>query len=379
MKVIIDNSNLFAGGGIQVAVSFLNDIKEGGFSNSYEYHVIQSPNMLEQIDTSKFPANFIFYNLSHQTTKSISFRKEKLKEIESKVNPACIFTVFGPSYHKSKAPKVVGFAIPYIIYSDSPFFKTISIFQKLKFKMYAKLKSFAFIKNSDSLIFETDNARKVFVKRTNYKLPSYTVSNTLNEIFNKKNEWTEIHLKNRKKTNILFLTANYPHKNIQILDEVISVLTDKYKLTDFKFYLSVNKDEISLNAKSYDFIEFLGKVPLNQIPSLYQQTQLTFIPTLLEVFSATYLESMYMERPIIASDMPFSRDICSDAAIFCSPLNANQYAEAIINLIQDDLLVESLVNKGKSNLKRFGTSLDRTKEYLSIIEKTIKSHGKNIR
>ena len=28
MKILIDNSNLFAGGGIQVATSFLNDLKE---------------------------------------------------------------------------------------------------------------------------------------------------------------------------------------------------------------------------------------------------------------------------------------------------------------------------------------------------------------
>ncbi len=43
---------------------------------------------------------------------------------------------------------------------------------------------------------------------------------------------------------------------------------------------------------------------------------MVFIPTLLEVFSATYLEAMLMKKPIIASDLEFSRDICGESAYF---------------------------------------------------------------
>ncbi|MDV3583331.1 hypothetical protein CMU85_17665 [Elizabethkingia anophelis] len=120
MKLIIDNSNLFAGGGLQVAASFLRDLKKMNLSD--EFHIIQSLNAIKVIENEQFPDNFTFYNLGKSEEKSKSKRIRSVKRIESIVNPDCIFTLFGPSYHKSKYPKLVGFAIPYIIYQNSPFF-----------------------------------------------------------------------------------------------------------------------------------------------------------------------------------------------------------------------------------------------------------------
>ena len=95
---------------------------------------------------------------------------------------------------------------------------------------------------------------------------------------------------------------------------------------------------------------------------------IVLMPTLLEIFSTTYLEAMYMQVPIIASDMGFARDICWDSALFCSPLNAKDYAEKILMLSENSNLRNELITKGTENLKRFGTSMDRTQKYLEIIK-----------
>ena len=76
MKILIDNSNLFAGGGIQVANSFISDLKEINESNNI-YHIIQSPNSAKSIDKNKFSKNFIFYDLDDETTKSKTKRMSK--------------------------------------------------------------------------------------------------------------------------------------------------------------------------------------------------------------------------------------------------------------------------------------------------------------
>ncbi|HFK5521418.1 TPA: hypothetical protein ACG0AP_003854, partial [Elizabethkingia anophelis] len=102
MKLIIDNSNLFAGGGLQVAASFLRDLKKMNLSD--EFHIIQSLNAIKVIENEQFPDNFTFYNLGKSEEKSKSKRIRSVKRIESIVNPDCIFTLFGPSYHKSKYP-----------------------------------------------------------------------------------------------------------------------------------------------------------------------------------------------------------------------------------------------------------------------------------
>ncbi|WP_316247893.1 glycosyltransferase [Elizabethkingia miricola] len=174
---------------------------------------------------------------------------------------------------------------------------------------------------------------------------------------------------------MLFLTANYPHKNMDVIPEVIKILKHKYKFNDFKFLITLQSEELNFPEYCEEYIEYLGKVDLKKIPSLYNQSQMVFIPTLLEVFSATYLEAMLMKKPIIASDLEFSRDICGESAYFCEPVNAESYADAIFRLANDENLRNSLVSKGTENLKRFGSSMERTVSYLNIIKTLIKKNA----
>ncbi|SKB87548.1 Glycosyltransferase involved in cell wall bisynthesis [Soonwooa buanensis] len=376
MKILIDNSNLVAGGGIQVAISFLKDLIT--LAHDDQYIVVQSHYIANAINKEDFPTNFSFYNLDKETDKSKSKKIKFLKNFENKVSPDIIFTVFGPSYHKSNFPKVVGFAIPYIIYPESPFLKNISLKEKIYYKSLDVLKTYCFKKYSDALIFETDNAREVFVKKKNYKKATYTVSNTLNEVFYNKQNWKKIDIPQLDLTNanILCLTANYAHKNLAIIPKVIDALQKIDQDFKFKFYITLEQQDINFPEEYNSYIVFIGKIELSNIPSLYQQMNIIFIPTLLEVFSATYLEAMYMGKPIVASDMPFSRDICKDNALYCAPLKGEEYAKAIYNLKKDKTLEKILVKKGLENVKNFGTSMDRTLSYLDIFKKTLYASNK---
>lgn len=370
MKILIDNSNLFAGGGIQVAVSFLNDLKK--IENQYEYHVIQSSSSAKAIDKKHFPSNFIFYDLD---TFSIAEKIKKVKNIEKVVQPNCIFTIFGPSYHKSKCPKIVGFAFGQMIYQDSPFYKKMTFLHRLKYKMIIFLKKKLFVKNSDVLIFETDHAREVFNYLTSNKIQSYTVSNTLNSIFERRNDWQDFKIE-KTSLDILCLAANYPHKNLDILPRVIDEMLRLDPSLSFKFYVSLTKEELHFDDKYDDYLHYMGRVELEKLPSLYSQMDILFMPTLLETFSTTYLEAMYMKVPIVASDMEFARDICEDSALYCSPLDATEYAEKKLLLYNSQAIRKDLTEKGSENLKRFGTSMDRTKKYLEIIKQTISNANK---
>ena len=365
MKIIIDNSNLFAGGGIQVATSFLYDLIS--INTDDDFFVIQSPSSSKQIKKSQFPENFHFYDLEEKDS-SIFNRRKFVKAIEKNINPNVIFTTFGPSYHKSNYPKVVGFAIPFLIYLDSPFFSQISLTSKIKLKILGSVKKYLFNRNSNVLIFETDESRKIFNNLYKHKTKSYTVSNTLNEIFFNENKWVNYTLTNNSSFNILCLTANYPHKNLKIIPYIIDVLISRYKMKNFRFILSLSKSELGFDDKYDSYISYIGVININQIPFLYKQVQIVFMPTLLEVFSTTYLEAMYMGKPIISSDMGFAREICKDSALYCNPLNIDDYAQNIYKLNIDNSFYFNLVDKGKENVKRFGNSQDRTQSYLNIIK-----------
>lgn len=365
MRILIDHSNLIVGGGIQVGTSYLNDLRN--IESNHEFFIIQSYNSKNSIDKSLFPSNFSFYDLDESALYSIFKRRKMVVALELKYSPDIIFVTFGPSYHKSKFPKIVGFAIPYLIYPDSPFFRLISMFERLKYKLLGAIKKRAFIKYSDALIFETENAREVFSKFLNKEMKTFTVNNTLNEIFFDKNRWNSIAIDTKSSFRILCLTANYKHKNLAIIPDIIDELLSKFDFKDFKFVISASENELLFESKYGNFIEYLGKVPLDQVPDLYCKVDLSFQPTLLEVFSTTYLEAMFMKKPIIASNMPFARDICADAAIYCNPSSASEYAKAIYQLRNDEQLREVLIEKGQINFNRFGKSIDRTECYLNII------------
>ena len=54
----------------------------------------------------------------------------------------------------------------------------------------------------------------------------------------------------------------------------------------------------------------LGTIDLKKCSEIYRQCSVVLQPSLLEVFSATYIEAMYFQRPLLVPDVVFARDIC---------------------------------------------------------------------
>lgn len=372
MKILIDNSCLYAGGGVQVALSFLNDLLKLDILN--EYHVVQSYAISSLIDEEKFDNRFYFYHLDSKCQRSIIKRSKKVKLIEDSVFPDVIFTTFGPSYHKSNFPKVVGFAIGHIVYPDSLFFNKLSLFALIKIKLLNRIKDCFFYSNSDALIFETDDARVRYDKHISSRLPTFTVSNTLNSIFLDENEWKCYNIE-KSDFDILYLTANYLHKNLLIIPKVIDEIISRSPNLHFKFHLSMLREELGFDSKYDQYINYLGHVTVEEVPSLYKKMDALFMPTLLEIFSASYLEAMYMQVPIVASDLSFARDICGKAAIYAEADSAKDYADCILELMSNASLRKELVSLGSDNLKRFGSSIDRTMKYLVILNNCKKNEA----
>lgn len=366
MNILVDCTNQKVGGGIQVATSFINDLKE--LDLPHQFIVVLSRQMVNNFDRSKFPSNIKILDLPQGVDNKMAISKYLLG-IEKEYKIDKVFCVFGPSYYKSMVPKVVGYALPHFIYKDSPYFKKISLKASIRLFFLEKIQVYLFKKNSDALVFETEDAANKFKNNFNYRRSTYVVSNTLNEIFTKPELWKRTKVKTDPNTyKILCLGANYPHKNIAILPAVIdSLLKNNFK--NFKFYISLEKSDLNFEEKYNQYIHYMGKIDLMELPELYKSIDVVFMPTLLEVFSATYLEAMHMERPIVASNMSFARDICQDSAVYFNPVSAESAAEQLLKVYQDESLKAELLERAKVNIQRFGNSMDRTKKYLNIILK----------
>lgn len=110
-----------------------------------------------------------------------------------------------------------------------------------------------------------------------------------------------------------------------------------------------------------------------ECPSLYEQCDITFQPTLLECFTATYPEAMRMGIPIVTTDLEFARGLCGDAACYYSAIDPVAAAEAIYKVATDKKYAAKLVVNGKEQLKKFDNYEQRADKLIGILEDMVKN------
>ena len=96
MIILINTSTLYVGGGVQVALSFINELKQ--INRVHEYYILLSQITHERLDQKTFPNNFHFY-LIERSPALLQTRKEvvaKLDSLEKQIEPDMVFSVFGP-------------------------------------------------------------------------------------------------------------------------------------------------------------------------------------------------------------------------------------------------------------------------------------------
>ena len=381
MKIILNVSNLFLGGGVQVAISFLHELKF--IKKKYKYFVFLSNPISGQIEEHLFPKNFKFYKI----TKPISPLKtrplviKELNKLEAEIMPDIVFTLFGPSYWKPYAKNLVGFADPWLLNPTSVAYKQLSYFHRMRRRLLNFYKKYYLKREAKNFIIETNDGKN---KLSRYlKIPKnriFVVNNSISHVFDHKKFLSEkndfyIKLPKKKKNEfrLLLISNNYPHKNLKIIKDVIPYI----KMFNIKFILTLEEKDFRENFQGLDdYIINIKKINLNSCPSIYDQCDALFLPTLLEVFSVSYLESMKMQKPILTSNYSFAKDICGNAALYFDPLDPKDISKKILNLLKNSKLRIQLINNGLRRLEIFKSSKFRAENYLKILNK-ISKHDLN--
>ncbi len=379
MKIILNTTNLTPGGGMQVAYSVIHECRK---YDEHEFHVFLGATLSAQIDKNKFPPNFFFYEFEGESLFSVFngiATINKLTKAENSIRPDVVFSVFGPSYWSPEAPHLMGFAIPYFIYRESPYFKQIGLAEHVKWLLLSWMKKFFFLRNAAYYHVETADVKR---RLSGYLSVSpeqiFTISNTCNAVYAayKENPVRKSEITLPGSYNLLCLSAYYKHKNLEILNKVIPVLKSMgYQDVNFVLTLKPEIYEQLFTVEAKSQITNLGPLPVSDCPEVYSLVDAVFLPTLLECFSANYPEAMIMEKPVLTSDLGFAREICRDAALYFDPLHENDIAEKIIQLMNDEDLQKTLVENGKERLKDFDTAESRTRKYLDACGLIVKNSG----
>lgn len=370
MNILINCSNLKIGGGLQVAHSFVSSLKDFSL---HSFVVVCSSELSNQFDTHTFPKNvkFISYNIAPKAIKTITGKDIFLDKIVLENEIEVVFSVFGPTYWKPKVKHIVGYAKPHYVYTDSPFFKTLSMMSSLKLNLKKFFHMYDFKHNNQVLITENEDvSQRLRAILSNKEI--HTVTNYYNQIFDQVEKWeNNLQLPKFEGFTMLTVSANYPHKNLQIIPKVITYLNQNYKDFKFRFVVTLKEGELVFkqDESSNKNIVYLGKTNINQCPSLYSQSDAIFLPTLLECFTATYPEAMRMQKPILTSNLNFATGLCENAALYFEPLDPKDIGDKIYKLANDELLKKELVANGEEQLKKYDTYATRAEKYIEIITK----------
>jgi glycosyltransferase involved in cell wall biosynthesis len=372
LKVLVNASTLVVGGGAQVGISFIE-------------YVLKNP--LDDMDLIFVVSEKIYNNLKvnlkgvniHISKKSparpitgYSTRKF-IRVLESEFKPDVVYSLGFPSYINFKTREVGRYTNPWEInlgqlpwhllegHLDKIIVKTGIIYRQ----MWAK--------NAAVIETQTNAAKLGIVKRLRYKEDNVVVvPNSVNSLFFE-NFYINIDEKFKTKT-IFCLAAPYPHKNLGLIPYVASFLKFELKMPvrfiltlpiDNPIWCSILRDASDL--KVLDCIENVGVLDLEQCREFYAQASLVFLPTLLEVFSATYIESIVMNTPIITTDLDFARDICSDCALYFKYSDPVDAAKKIYAILTDANLYTDLVQHTKKQKDLMVTMEEKYKTIFKML------------
>jgi len=368
MRLLINTSLLRFGGAVQVALSFIHECRKYG---QHEYHVVVGPGVGAVLVPDNFPANFHFHHKAFGVMKlqKLPRVQREMAAIEARIQPDCVVTTAGPAYWRSRAPHLVGFNRPLFIYPESPFIAQMNWSGRLALAAQKRLHCHLYRRDADALIVQTDDVNQR-VRRLLATDKVHTVTNNHNGWYDQPAEHPARLPKRRGDIfRFLTLTSYYPHKNLELIPQVIEALPEGLR-TRVEFVLTLTEAQYRehLGAEIPAQVKLTGPVPPPECPSLYRECDAMFLPTLAECFSASYPEAMRMEKPIVTTDLGFARSICQDAALYFTPCDARSAAGAISQLVADETLQAHLKERGLHRLKTFDSAAQRAEKIVILCE-----------
>jgi len=156
---------------------------------------------------------------------------------------------------------------------------------------------------------------------------------------------------------IMYVGRPTPHKNLWRLIEAFQKLRATHP--DLHLVLvgphDANYAAIAQRVEDEQItnIIFTGFVPDAQLRWLYEHTAAYIFPSLSEGFGLPGLEAMHYNVPVVSSNATCLPEIYGDSVLYFDPLNIDDMASKIGQVLDDPALAKSLVAKGTAQLKKY--------------------------
>lgn len=359
-----------AGGAFQISQNFMLRSLE---DSDVEWYYITSQDVDDAIGEKfthlKGTKYFVFP--TQPNFRSYRIVKKELSELEDRIKPAVVYSITAPSYFTFKTKEVMRFTNPWVTHPNKYSWSTYSFVSKIKQWLYC-LNQRILMRAAYAFITQTETTKKGIMRITGKSSEKVcVVSNVLPGVFKTMDNTSIV---DDDMVNIACVGNPVPHKNFDILPGVLIELK-RMGIDNVRFHTTIPFDN-PLNGKLKKQIAELnmmnnwknhGLVSQKELGVMYQHCQLCFLPTLLEVFSASTVEAMYFHLPIVATNFSFNVEVLADSCLYYEPKNANEAAKQIAKLISNKELREKLKEKMQVQLAKYGNydkHFNAIKDYL---------------
>lgn len=361
MKILVNtiSTKKHSGGAFQISINFLLKSIE---HQDIEWYYITSSDLDEVVAEAfqeirgiryfVFPTQPDFLRTYYRT-------KKQIKKLEAFISPDVVYTITAPSYFKFKAKEVMRFTNGMVTHPNKYSLGMLNLFQRCKNWLYC-MNQKRLIRNTSFFITQTETTKLGISRITHLPLSHIcVVHNVLPAIFSTIDRSYKVLDENW--IDIACIGNPVPHKNFDIIPDVLLNLKKK-GISNVRFHLTIPTDH-PLDTKirkalgkinlEHCYINH-GRVTQRELANVYNRCKLAFLPTLLEVFSASTIEAMFFKLPCVASDFAFNTEVFEDSCLYFEPKNALDASEKIIKLIKDENLRNTLVNRMNARLSMYG-------------------------
>lgn len=362
VRVLINATNARnVGGGLQVVVNFiLATMRIPRCDVEWFYAVSKCLDEIYLPESFKQSVAGRYYVFPNQPDFRHTYRKvqKQLSDLEEKNEIDVVFTPLGPSYHFFKSREVIRFVNAWVISANKYSWSTLRWKAKIKMKLHNVLLRYL-IKQKRYIITQTNIIKNDLITKLKFNPNNVkVVCNVLPAIYS---SISREHVNSDKSWVDITAIGGGEHKNLDIIPEILNLLKIKYKITNFRFHITLPESSpvlpvINHKVKAFqcrDCIVNHGNLKQTELADLYRKSDICFLPSVLEVFSASTIEAMFFKLPTVATRLPFNTEVFNDSCIYYEPMDVAQAAEKLILLSKDIKLRQELINKMDNQLNQF--------------------------
>ena len=235
MKVLVNATTLVKGGGIQVAASFIAESCRDDMGIDWHYAI--SPQIAEELASLGVePSAVAVFTASPTRDKE---QRRRLYALEEQLRPDVVFSVFGPAYMKFRSPHLCGVAVGWVTHSTRLAFAALPGWvARIRTFLMCVYKGF-WLRYADRWVVEAESARAGMRRRIGIAPDKVdVVENSCAAVFNEAGLEPSRCPSAGETVRLIYVSAYYPHKNIEFIPAVAEALRQKAPERRFEFMWS---------------------------------------------------------------------------------------------------------------------------------------------